>query len=106
MPYVHLAGPLLEEQGMNSYERTHFSDPEPLTHYENMIDGLTASSILKLPYFWFKNPTQRRLHRIPHYCFLRFVRFRTSEITQWAQEYRKVNSKGASAGLSAGGNDA
>jgi hypothetical protein len=71
-----------------------------------MIDGLTASSILKLPYFWFKNPTQRRLHRIPHYCFLRFVRFRTSEITQWAQEYRKVNSKGASTGLSAGGNDA
>lgn len=91
---------------MNSYERTHFSDPEPLIHYENMIDGLTASSILKLPYFWFKNPTQRRLHRIPHYCFLRFVRFRTSEITQWAQEYRKVNSKGASAGLRAGGNDA
>jgi hypothetical protein len=106
MPDVHLAGPLLEEQGMNSQEGTHFSDPEPLIHYENMIDGITASSILKLPYFWFKNPTQRRLHRIPHYRFFRFVRFRPSEITLWAQEFRKGNLKDASLEQKAGGIDA
>jgi hypothetical protein len=97
---------MLEEQGMNNYERTNSSDPEHFIQSENMIDGLTASSILKLPYFWFRNPTQRRLHRIPHYCFIRFVRFRTSEITQWAQEYRKVNIKDASVEMNSGGMDA
>ena len=91
---------------MNSYKRSHCPDPEPFFNSENMIDGLTASSILKLPYFWFKNPTQRRLHRIPHYCFLRFVRFRTSEITLWAQEYRKGNFKEALVEPNAGGIDA
>ena len=78
---------------MSTYTRTHATEADPLIHGENMIDGLTASSILRLPYFWFRNPTQRRIHRIPHYCFYRFVRFRPSEITHWAQEYRNGNIK-------------
>lgn len=59
---------------------------EPFMKSEVMIDAKAASFLLKLPYFWFKDTTQRSKHRIPHYHFLKLVRFKPSEIMNWAKE--------------------
>lgn len=61
-------------------------DLAPFTKSEVMIDSKAASFLLKLPFFWFKDPSQRTKHRIPHYHFYKLVRFKPSEIMRWAKE--------------------
>lgn len=51
---------------------------------ESMIDGREASAALRLPYYWFRDPTARSQYRIPHYVLGGLIRYRLSELSEWA----------------------
>ena len=70
---------------------------EMFTQSEVMIDAQAASFLLKLPFYWFKNPRQRGIYRIPHYSFYKLVRFKPSEIMLWAKEFGQANFRDGSA---------
>jgi Uma2 family endonuclease len=78
MPDVRLARPLLEVASMNSNTN------------EPMIDGRQASIALRLPYYWFRDPTERSRYRIPHYVLGGLIRYRLSELSQWAAKSSAV----------------
>ena len=78
MPDVCVARPLLEEPSMNTQTT------------ETMIDGREASIALRLPYYWFRDPTQRSRYRIPHYVLGGLIRYRLSELSQWAAKSSAV----------------
>ena len=90
MPDVWLARPVLEEPSMNTQTT------------ETMIDGREASIALRLPYYWFRDPTQRSRYRIPHYVLGGLIRYRLSELSQWAakssavKEWRPDDAQGVS----------
>ena len=90
MPDVCVARPLLEEPSMNTQTT------------ETMIDGREASIALRLPYYWFRDPTQRSRYRIPHYVLGGLIRYRLSELSQWAakssavKEWRPDDAQGVS----------
>ena len=91
MPDVCVARPLLEEPSMNTQTT------------ETMIDGREASIALRLPYYWFRDPTQRSRYRIPHYVLGGLIRYRLSELSQWAakssavKEWRPDDAQGGDA---------
>lgn len=51
---------------------------------EAMIDARQASFALCLPYYWFADRRLRAAKGIPHYPLGGLVRFRMSELEQWA----------------------
>lgn len=53
---------------------------------EPMIDARQACYSLRLPYYWFADPKMRAAKRIPHYQFLRLIRFRLSELEAWQRQ--------------------
>lgn len=57
---------------------------------EPMIDGRRASVVLNLPYFWFSDPSMRSRHSIPHYLLGGVVRYRLSELSEWAKSNQAV----------------
>ena len=69
---------------------------------EPMIDGREASIALRLPYYWFRDPTARSRCRIPHYVLGGLIRYRLSELSQWAakssavKEWRPDDAQGVS----------
>ena len=78
MPNVRLARPLLEYASMNTNTT------------ETMIDGREASIALRLPYYWFRDPTARSRYRIPHYVLGGLIRYRLSELSEWAAKSSAV----------------
>ncbi len=70
---------------------------ETFIQSEVLIDAQAASFLLKLPLYWFKNPRQRGIYRIPHYMFYKLVRFKPSEIMLWAKEFGQSNFRDGSA---------
>ena len=57
---------------------------------EPMIEGRQASIALRLPYYWFRDPTGRSRYRIPHYVLGGLIRYRLSELSQWAAKSSAV----------------
>ncbi len=57
---------------------------------EPMIDGREASIALRLPYYWFRDPTARTRYRIPHYVLGGLIRYRLSELSEWAAKSSEV----------------
>ena len=57
---------------------------------EAMIDGREASIALRLPYYWFRDPTARSRYRIPHYVMGSLIRYRLSELSEWAAKSSAV----------------
>ena len=87
MSVLRLAGPLLE------YVMTHTQPTPRLANVaEPMIDSRTASSALRLPYYWFHDKTMRVRRRIPHYMIGTLVRYRMSELLVWMDKNRKHNT--------------
>ena len=90
MPDVRVARPLLEDARMNTKTN------------EPMIDGREASIALRLPSDWFRDPTARSRYRIPHYVLGGLIRYRLSELSQWAakssavKEWRPDDAQGVS----------
>jgi hypothetical protein len=78
MPDVRVARPLLEDASMNTQTT------------ETMIDGREASIALRLPYYWFRDPTARSRYRIPHYVLGGLIRYRLSELSEWAAKSSAV----------------
>jgi hypothetical protein len=78
MPDVCLARPLLDDPSMNTQTT------------ETMIDGREASIALRLPYYWFRDPTARSRYRIPHYVLGGLIRYRLSELSEWAAKSSAV----------------
>lgn len=54
---------------------------------EPMIDATGAALALNLPRYDFTRPALRRTLGIPFYRFGRRIRFRPSELDQWARRY-------------------
>ena len=52
---------------------------------EPMVDAREAAFALCLPYYWFSDRAMRAAKRIPHYPMGGLVRFRMSELEQWAR---------------------
>ncbi len=88
MPDVRVARPLLEDARVNTKTN------------ETMIDGREASIALRLPYYWFRDPTERSRYRIPHYVMGGLIRYRLSELSEWAakssavKEWRPDDARG------------
>jgi hypothetical protein len=49
-----------------------------------MLDAKLSSAALRLPLYWFSDPTMRAKYRIPHYLIGGLVRYRMSELQAWA----------------------
>lgn len=77
MPDVRVARTLLEDAGM-------IDKHTPTTVIDPMIDAKQAAAALRLPYYWFADPTMRNKYRIPHYLMGGLVRYRLSELSAWA----------------------
>lgn len=72
---------------------------------EPMIDGREAASAMRLPYYWFRDPTARAQHRIPHYLLGGLVRYRLSELAAWAARSNAVQSHGVGLDAASGQED-
>ena len=60
----------------------------PLPHEADpMIDAKTAAAALRLPYYWFADHAMRSKYRIPHYLMGGLVRYRLSELSDWAARH-------------------
>jgi hypothetical protein len=59
---------------------------------ETMIDGREASIALRLPYYWFRDPKARSRYRIPHYVLGGLIRYRLSELSEWAAKISAVKA--------------
>ena len=81
----------------------HTPSQEALAEDESMIDARQASFALRLPYYWFADPRMRAAKRIPHYQFLRLIRFRLSELEAWQRQNVRPDDIAAS---NQGGGDA
>ena len=55
----------------------------PITTDEPMVDAKQAAAALRLPYYWFSDPSMRARYRIPHYLLDGLVRYRMSELSAW-----------------------
>lgn len=55
-----------------------------ITTDEPMVDAKQAAAALRLPYYWFSDPSMRARYRIPHYLLGGLVRYRMSELSAWA----------------------
>ena len=70
------------------------------TGIEPMIDAKQAAAALRLPYYWFRDPTARSRYRIPHYVMGGLIRYRLSELSEWAamssavKEWRPDDARG------------
>lgn len=53
------------------------------TGTSELISGLDASAIMKLPISYFNNAAMRKSLGIPHYYVGRLVRFKVDELRQW-----------------------
>lgn len=60
---------------------------------EPMIDARQASTALRLPYYWFADHAMRTKYRIPHYLMGGLVRYRLSELSEWAIKSSAVQSR-------------
>jgi hypothetical protein len=60
---------------------------------EPMIDARQASTALRLPYYWFADHAMRTKYRIPHYLMGGLVRYRLSELSDWAIKSSAVQSR-------------
>lgn len=61
--------------------------------HEPMIDGREASIAMRLPYYWFRDPEARSKLRIPHYLMGGLVRYRLSELSEWAARSSAVQGR-------------
>jgi excisionase family DNA binding protein len=68
---------------------------QPLMSIEPMIDATEAALALNLPRYYFARPALRRTLGIPFYRFGRSIRFRPSELEQWARRYHSRNGEHA-----------
>lgn len=65
---------------------------------EAMADAKQAAAALRLPYYWFADSSMRAKYRIPHYLLGGLVRYRMSELSDWAAKAKALpgrNTPGA-----------
>ncbi len=62
----------------------------PIEDVEPMIDAKQAAAALRLPYYWFADHAMRSKYRIPHYLMGGLVRYRLSELSEWAMKSTAV----------------
>lgn len=74
------------------------SQPEP------MVDARVASVALRLPHYWFSDPTMRERYRIPHYAIGSLIRYRMSELYDWATHHCGNGREGSDHGMPPGSN--
>lgn len=73
---------------MNNHDT---SAPSPVG--EPMIDAKQAAAALRLPYYWFADHAMRTRYRIPHYLLGGLVRYRLSELSEWAARSSAVQDR-------------
>ena len=60
---------------------------------EPMVDAKQAAATLRLPYYWFADHAMRSKYRIPHYLMGGLVRYRLSELSDWAARSATVHGR-------------
>ena len=70
------------------------SKKAPIEQVEPMIDAKQAAAALRLPYYWFADHAMRTKYRIPHYLMGGLVRYRLSELSNWAMQSSAVLDRG------------
>lgn len=67
--------------------------PAPPPVGEPMIDAKQAAAALRLPYYWFADHAMRARYWIPHYLLGGLVRYRLSELSEWAARSNAVQDR-------------
>ena len=87
---------LLMGRALLEYQEMNHEHPSPQAPADNgpelMIDAKQSSVALRLPLYWFSDPTMRAKYRIPHYLIGGLVRYRLSELHAWAASNQTVRA--------------